>query len=145
MGIAILLTVGLLVYVWRHSRAREIKNEDGGIELIIFDNKQAIKPHLLPKPMLLLESSDMPDVTDRQEQSDIVRREQGIRALANMPVSPTPQGAQTFNHFFGAGDKPAQPFEIVNGETIPAGLLDSEAMKALEKDWKDANEQHDIP
>lgn len=145
MGIAILLSLALVVYVWSHSRVREIKNDDGGIELIIFDNKHAIKPHLLPKPMLTLESGDMPDMTDKQEQSDIVRREQGIRALANMPVNPTGQGAQTFNHFFGAGEKPAQPFEIVNGETIPAGLLDSEAMKALEKDWKDANEQHDIP
>lgn len=140
MGVAILLTLGLLAYVYGHAQVREIKNADGDIEMIVFKNRKAIKPALLPKPMLLLDSGEMPDVTTMQEQSDIVRRDQGIKALANMPVSPTAGGAQTFNSFFSPPEKPAQPFEIVDADSLPAGLLDGEAVKAIEKDWKEANE-----
>lgn len=134
------LTVGLLLLARIYFRVREIKNADGDVELIIFNNDKAIKPSLLPKPILELASGDMPDVTDKQEQSEIVRRDQGIRALAVMPVNPTTQGAQAFNNFFSEPAQPAKPFEIIDAESIPAGLLDGEAMKAIEKDWKDANE-----
>lgn len=140
IGTASVLVIAFLFYLRSHSQVREIKNSDGDIEMIVFKNEKAIKPALLPKPMLLLESGEMPDVTSPQEQSEIVRRDQGIRALANMPVSTTAGGAQTFNSFFSPSEKPAEPFEIVDADTIPAGLLDSEAVKAIEKDWKDANE-----
>jgi hypothetical protein len=139
MGIAILLTAALLVYVWSHTRVREIKNGDGDIELVIFDNKQAFKPQLMPKPVLMLETGDMPDMTSAQEQSDIVRREQGVRALAVMPVNPTAQGAQAFNAYFGQVEKREQPYEIVDGASIPAELMDAQAMKAIENDWKEGN------
>ena len=141
MGIAILLTCGLLVYVWSHSQVREIKNGDGDIEMIIYKNQKAFKPQLLPKPLLLLESGDMPDVTNTQEQSDIVRREQGIRALANMPVNPTGQGAQAFNQFFAPPATQEKPYEIIDGDQIPAGMLEAEALKSIEKDWRDAHDE----
>lgn len=140
VGTASVLVIAFLLYLRSHSQVREIKNADGDIEMIVFKNRRAIKPALLPKPMLLLDSGEMPDVTTSQEQSDIVRRDQGIKALANMPVSPTAGGAQTFNSFFSPPEKPAEPFEIVDADTIPGGLLDSEAVKAIEKDWRDANE-----
>lgn len=140
-SVIVALTIGLLLLTRIYFKVREIKNADGDVELVIFDNEKAIKPALLPKPILMLETGDMPDVTDAREQSEIVRRDQGIKALANMPVSPTAQGTQTFNHFFG-GDaaQPAKPFEIIDAESIPAGLLDGEALKAIEKDWREANE-----
>lgn len=141
-SVIVALTVGLLFLTRIYFKVREIKNADGEVELVIFDNERAIKPSLLPKPILMLETGDMPEVTDPREQSEIVRRDQGIKALANMPVNPSAQGAQTFNSFFG-GDtaKPAQPFEFVDADTVPAGLLDGEALKAIDKDWKEANER----
>lgn len=140
MGIAILLTFGLLAYVYGHSQVREVKDADGNVQVLIYKNQQIVTPSLLPKPVLLLETSAMPDVTSHEEQSEITRRKQGIEALAAMPVSPAGQGVQMFNGYFGAPEKIAPPFEIVDAASIPTGLLDPEAMKAIEKDWKTANE-----
>jgi hypothetical protein len=133
------LTIGLLLLARIYFKVREIKNADGDVEMIIFDNGRAIRPSLLPKPILELASGEMPNVTDKHEQSEIVRRDQGIRALANMPVNPTSAGVQAFNSFFSVPEKHAPPFEIVDAESVPAGL-DGEALKAIEKDWKEANE-----
>lgn len=141
MGIAVVILVALLAYLYGHSQVREFKNADGDIEMLVYRNRKAIKPALLPKPVLLLESGEMPDVTSLYEQSEIVRRDQGIKGLANMPVNPTVNGVQAYNSIFNVSDeKPAQPFEIIDSDSIPAGLLDGEAVKAIEKDWKEANE-----
>ncbi len=139
MSIAIVLTVGLLVYGWSHSQVREIKNADGDVDMIIFKNRQAISPKLLPKPVLMLESGKMPDMTSPEEQSEIVRREQGVRALSVMPVSPAGHAVHAFNGYFGQPEKRVQPYEIVDGASIPADLMDPEAMKAIENDWKEGS------
>lgn len=141
MGTAAVLVVAFLAYLYGHSQVREVKNADGDIELLIFKNRMAVKPALLPKPMLILDSGEMPDLTNGQEQAEIVRRDQGIRALANMPVSPTAAGVSGYNAFFGAPETTAKPFEIVDAESIPAGLLDGEAMKSIEKDWRQDDER----
>jgi len=137
MGIALLLTLGLLAYVYSHSQVREIKNEDGGVDVIIFKNKQMIKPRIMPKPVLMLETSVMPEMTTPQEQSEIVRRDQGVMALAAMPTNPASHAVQAFNGYFGQAEKREQPYEIVDGASIPADLMDPEAMKAIENEWKE--------
>lgn len=139
MGIAILLTIGLLAYVWSHAQVREIKNADGDVDILIFKNQKAISPKLLPKPVLMLDSGQMPDVTNPQEQSEIVRREQGVRALAVMPVNPAGHAANAFNSYFAQPEKREQPYEIVDGASIPAELMDTEAMKSIENDWKEGS------
>lgn len=134
------LVISLILYARDHSKVREIKNADGGVDVLIIDNEKIVTPRLFPKPLMMIESGEMPDVTSKEEQAEIVRREQAIQALAVMPVNPTGQGAQTFNSFFGQPEKIAPPFEIVDSTSIPAGLLDVEAMKAIEKDWETAND-----
>jgi hypothetical protein len=139
-SVIVALTAGLILLSRIYFKVREIKNSDGDVEMIIFDNDKAIRPSLLPKPVLMLETGEMPDVTDRHEQSEIVRRDQGIRALANMPVNPTAGGAGTFNSFFSNEAPTEPPFEVVAAGELPPSLVDGEALKAIEKDWKDANE-----
>lgn len=128
MGIAILLSLALVVYVWSHSRVREIKNEDGGIELVIFDNKQAFKPQLMPKPMLMLETGEMPDMTNAQEQADIVKRDQAIRALGSMPVSPTSAGVSAYDRMFNS---PVEK-KIPTIEIVPAGQINQTVLEDIE-------------
>lgn len=139
MSIAIVLTLGVLAYAYGHSQVREIKNSDGDVDVIIFRNEKMISPRLMPKPMLMLGTAEMPDMTSREEQSEIVRREQGVRALAVMPVNPTAAGAAAFNSYFSIPEKREQPYEIVDGSSVPAELMDAQAMKAIENDWKEGN------
>lgn len=135
MGIAVLLTVGLLAYVYSQAQIRVIPNGDGDADVIIFKNERAFKPALLPKPMLILGTGEMPDMTNQAEQSEIVRREQGIKALSVMPVSPAGHGVTAFNSFFSE-EKKEQPYEIVQADALPAELIDAEAMRAIEHDWE---------
>lgn len=137
MGIAVLLTIGALIYGYSHAQVREIKNADGDVDVIIFRNEKMISPRLLPKPMLMLETGDMPNMTTSNEQADIVRRDQAVRALAVMPVNPAGHGVQAFNAYFGQPEKQQQPYEIVDGSSIPADLMDTEAMKAIENEWQE--------
>lgn len=139
MGIAIFLTAGLLAYVYNHSQVREVKDADGNVQVLIYKNQQVVSPNLLPKPVLMLESVTMPDLVNSQEQSEIVRREQGVRALAAMPVNPASHAANAFNSYFAQPEKREQPYEIVDGASIPAELMDAEAMKSIENDWKEGS------
>jgi len=126
MGIAILLTIGLLAYVYSVAQVREIKDGNGDVQLLIFKNQQAITPHLLPKPVLILDSGEMPDMTNPQEQAEIVRREQNIRALEAMPVNPAGHAVQAFNQYFGGTVEPKKlpTIEIVKPEEIGNHILD---------------------
>jgi hypothetical protein len=139
MGIAGLLTAGLLVFVYSHSQVREVKDADGNVQVLIYRNQQVVTPSLLPKPVLMLETGQMPDMTSRDEQAEIMRRKQGIDALAAMPVSPASHAVQAFNGYFGPPEKREQPYEIVDSASIPAELMDPQAMKAIENDWKEGN------
>lgn len=139
LGAASVLMIALLFYLYKHSQMHDFKNADGDTDVIVYKNR-AFRPALMPKPVLMLDDLTMPDMTTPDNQAEIVRRDQAIRALANMPVNPTGAGAQTFNKFFAQPEKPAMPFEIVDAESLPAGLLDGEALKAIEKDWREANE-----
>jgi hypothetical protein len=137
---AIFLFVGLALYFWNQSQVRVEKNEDGDIDVIIFKNQKAFKPALFARPMLDLVTNDMPLLTDANTQNEVTRREQAIRALAAMPVHPTGNGTNAFNDVFSTSQKREDAFEIIEGDTMPpVGLLDGEALKSLEHDWKEAN------
>ena len=140
MGIAILLALGLVLYAYSYSRVREIKDADGNVTVFVYDNKQVVATNLLPKPVLMLETGVMPDMTNPQEQSEIVRRDQGVRMMAAMPVTPANHAVTAFNSFMGDENKRA-PYEIVESGAVPAELLDGEAVRAMEQDWKANNEQ----
>lgn len=136
---AIGLTITAIVYVLRHSRTREIKNDDGDIEMVIFDNQKAVKPALMAKPVLMLDAMTMPDVASLADQRAVTERAQMIQALAVMPVNTSSAAASAFNTYFSQSKE--KPYDIVDAETLPpANLLDSEALKSIEKDWKDNND-----
>ena len=138
--IAISLTAVTVLYVIRYSRVREIKNDDGGIELLILDGNKGIRPKLLPGPVLEFgDQITMPLLTSPLEQARVTERAQAVEAISAMPASTTPQSAQTFNRYFG--QRRDEMFEVIDGDELPpASLLDGETVKSLEKDWKDAHE-----
>jgi len=82
-------------YLVRHTRVREIKNEETGVvEGLVLDNKTVIRPQLMPGAVLTNLNSNQPIVpllTDAKTQGEIVARNQGIEALRVMPTqTPTP-------------------------------------------------------
>jgi hypothetical protein len=138
--IALFLAAVAGLYAYNQSRIREIRDEDGTVQVFVFDNKTVTKPSLLAGPVLDLTTNTMPQISSPQEQSEVTRREQAIKALAAMPVRPTANGTGTFNEVFSTPQKREDAFEIVDGDTLPpTGLLDGEALKSLEHDWKEAN------
>lgn len=138
--IAIFLAIVGAFYIYNQSRIREIRDEDGTVQVFVLDNKTVTAPALLAGPVLDLTTNQMPVLTAPKEQSEVTRRAQAIKALAAMPVQPTANGTGAFNDVFSTSQKPAEAFEIIDGDAQPpAGLLDSEALKSLEHDWKEAN------
>jgi len=110
--------------VMRYSRVREVKNDDGDIELVLIDDK-AIRPRLLPEPVIVLDGEEVKAVpiTDRAEQAEVTRRAQAVDALKNMPVNPTGQAAQTFNKFFDQPQTRPQ-IEVLEDGKLPRVILD---------------------
>lgn len=136
--IALFLAAVAGLYAYNQSRLREIRDEEGAVRFLVFDNKTMMKPALLTGPVLDLKTNTMPQVSAAKEQMDVTRRAQAIEALSVMPVSPTTSAANAFNDAFSIPQKREDAFEIVDGEQLPpAELLDSEALKAIEKDWSD--------
>lgn len=132
--------VGAL-FVIRYSRTREVRDEDGGVQVLVLDNNKVISPKLLAGPVLEVDSMTMPELVNRDEQREVVKRAQTIEALKAIPTEPSKNAMPLFADVFGA-QKKEDPFEIVEGETMPpAELLDTEALKSLEKDWKEANRE----
>ena len=129
------------VFVIRYSRTREIRDEDGGVQVLILDNKNVISPKLLAGPVLDVEEMKMPQLVSGTEQREVTMRAQTIEALKSIPVDPSRNGKMLFDDVFGT-KKQEEAFEIIEGETLPpAALLDGEALKSLDKDWKEANRE----
>lgn len=122
-------------YLANWSKIREVKNGNGDVEFVIFRNQKAIAPRLMPKPLLELETGEMPDVTDPKEQAEIVKRDQGIRALEVMPDHPSDQAAGAFNDIFsfGGGQRPLPVIQWVPAEKVqPEGILEELEGQVLE-------------
>jgi hypothetical protein len=132
--------VGAL-FVIRYSRTREVRNEDGDVQVLVLDNNTVISPKLLAGPVLEVDSMTMPELINKDEQREVTKRAQTIDALKAIPSEPSKNAMPLFADVFGTHKK-EEPFEIIEGETMPpAGLLDAEALKSLEKDWKEANRE----
>jgi len=136
---AIGLTIAAVVFILRYSMAREFKDEDGNTRVIVFNNEKAVKPDLFTGPVLDLKTMNMPMLAPPAEQARVTERAQMVQALSVMPVNTTNAAAGAFNQYFGQPKE--KPYDIVDAETMPpTGLLDPEALKSIEKDWKDNND-----
>ncbi len=139
--IAIVATVAGFVYVIRFSRVREVKDGDGNIRMVIFDNSRAVAPALLPGPVLEMtkESISMPLLAATvDEQSRVTERAQAVEAIKAMPQSPTASSAGAFNKYF-SGDSRDLPFDVIDADDAPpVGLIDGQSLQSLNKDWKEA-------
>jgi hypothetical protein len=134
-GIAIFLVLTASVVAFVYVQTREIKDEDGRTRVIITKGK-AIKPDLFTGPVLDLKSMTMPQLAAPAEQARVTERAQMVDALAVMPVTTSNAAAGAFNQYFG--QQKEAPYDIV--DAVPAGLLDGEALKSIEKDWKEATD-----
>lgn len=137
--IAILAAIVGAIYVFRFSRVREVKNDDGDLEMILIDGNTAVRPRLLTGPVLDLKGDDIsvPQLAESKEQSKVTERAQAVEAIKSMPAQTTQQAGQTFNKYFGSNR--ADIYEVIDSDdTPPAGLLDGETVKSLNKDWKEA-------
>jgi hypothetical protein len=131
----VVLGAGVL-WVVRKSRWNSVIDDNGELAGFGFDEK-FVRPHALPGAVLDLKAKALPLLTDAATIKELLINEQKIRAIAAMPVNPSSSGAQAFNMAFSEVKK-EDPFEIV--DSVPEHLLDSEAMKAADNDWRKANE-----
>ncbi len=138
LSFAVFFALAAAVSAFVYLQTRELKDEDGRTTVIITKGK-VIKPALFTGPLLDLKNMDMPLLAPPAEQARVTERAQMVEALAVMPVNTSNAAAGAFNQYFG--QQKEKPYDIVDAETLPpAGLLDPEALKSIEKDWKDNND-----
>lgn len=133
---AIGLTIAAVVFILRYSMAREFKDEDGNTRVIVFNNEKAVKPDLFTGPVLDLKTMNMPMLAPPAEQARVTERAQMVQALSVMPVNTSNAAANAFNQYFGQPKE--APYDVVDADALPTGLVDVEALKSLEKDWMEA-------
>jgi len=139
LSFAVFFTLAAAVAVFIFLQTREIKDDDGRTRVIITKGKM-IKPDLFTGPLLDIEAMTMPLLTSSAEQSRVTERAQMVDALSVMPVNTTNTAASAFNQYFSQAKE--KPYDIVDVEALPpSGLIDPEALKSIEKDWKDANDE----
>ncbi len=135
--IALGLAGAAVVYILRYSTAREFKDEDGNTRVIVFNGEKAVKPDLFTGPVLDLKAMNMPLLAPAAEQAEVTKRAQMVDAIKAMPVTTSSNAAAAFNQTF-TSSQPEPPYDIV--DAVPAALLDGEALKSIEKDWKEATD-----
>ena len=122
-------------YLANVSRVREVKDAEGNTDVLIFDNEKLIATKLMPKPILMLVDNEMPDVTHPSEQSEIVRREQGIRALEVMPERPTDYALDTYADMFHGPQRDQLPtIEFVPPDRIGTEILEEIEGQVMEEE-----------
>ena len=140
--IAIFAAVVGAVYVIRYSRVREVKNDDGDVELLLIDGETGVRPSLLYGPVLNLKgAASVPLLAPSvREQSKVTERAQAVEAIKSMPAQTTQQAASTFNKYFGS--RREDMFDVIDGDELPpAGLIDGETLESLNKDWKESKDE----
>ena len=87
--LAILLVLSAVVWIIRKSRLHIITDDDGNVELAVFDNRHAVRPRLMSGPLITIDATavSMPLLTDAETQREVTRRAQTVEALAAMPTS----------------------------------------------------------
>lgn len=139
--VAVVSICAAALYVYRYSRVREVKDDDGAIQVLVLDGNRVLRPQLMPGPVIEISKEEvtMPMLTDHAEQSKVTERAQMVEAISSIPSSPNPAATQAFNKYFGAQRE--APFEVIDADDAPpAGLIDGEAVKSLEQAWKDAKD-----
>ena len=127
----------LALAIVRSSRSKIITNEAGDVEAILHDNTRVIRPRLMPGSVIEMYGRDttMPQLVAPTEQAEVTKRAQAVEALAAMPAEPARNGMDVYGSAFGA-PRQTPRYEVIDGDVLPpAGLLDDEALKAVEKDW----------
>ena len=131
--------VGALVAI-RYSRTREIRDEDGGVQVLVMDNKTVLSPRLLAGPVLDMTTMSMPQLVAPEEQIEVTKRAQTVEALKAMPTEPARSAMPLFGDVFNGERKPR--FETLGSiEQLPAELLNPETLKSIEGDWKENNDE----
>ncbi len=138
-SVIVIIVIVLALAIIRNSRTRIVTNENGEIDAILHDNKRVIRPRLMAGPVIEMgKITTMPALVAPVEQAEVTRRAQAVEALAVMPAEPARSGAEIYTSAFGAGGQPQDRYEVLDSENMPpAGLIDGEAVKAVEKDWND--------
>lgn len=128
-----LLVVLALVAVFavvqiRRSRVRVINNEeDGTVVGLLVDGTTLIDIDLMPSPVLDLSGKVVtaPEVTDKETQSEVTRRAQGVRALKALPANVPPQmSTSLYNNVFGNVQQDKPRIEIVDAEVVKEWVED---------------------
>jgi hypothetical protein len=138
-SVLLIAVIVLALVLVRNSRTRVVTDEDGHVEAILHDNSRIVRPRLMPGPVIEIgKVTSMPILVAPQEQAEVTKRAQGVDALAVMPAEPARSGADLYASVFGTPQTVRPRYEFIEGEDMPpAGLIDVEALKAVEKDWKD--------
>mgnify|MGYP003419049368 CR=1 FL=1 len=138
-SIALILAVAAVIYILRFSRVREFKNDNGDLEGVIVDGDTVVRMDLFPTPVLQLKDMTMPQLAAPADQRAVTERAQAIKALAAMPAQTTSNAAAAYSTYFSQNKE--KPYDIVDVNSMPpAGLLDPEALKSIESDWKEATD-----
>ena len=127
----------LALAIVRSSRSKIITNEAGDVEAILHDNTRVIRPRLMPGSVIEMygRETTMPMLVASTEQAEVTKRAQAVEALAVMPAEPSRNGMDVYGSAFSM-TRQAPRYEVIEGDVLPpAGLLDDEALKAVEKDW----------
>ncbi len=133
----VFLTLTAAVIAFIYFQTREIKDEDGRTRVFITNGK-AVRPDLFTGPLLDLRTMDMPLLAPPAEQARVTERAQMVDALRVMPVTTSPNAAAAFNSAFTSTSR-EQPYDVIDADALPpANLIDAEALKSIEQDWKEA-------
>lgn len=132
--VVLVVLLGGSLWIWRESRWKVIKDDDGQVQGFGF-NEQFVNPRLLPGAVLDFRTNSVPLLTDAVTQREIVFNEQKIRAIEAIPVNPNAGGANAFNMAFSKSEPRFGMLE--QNENPPAEVMTPEAVEAIEGDWKD--------
>ena len=135
IALAMCFTLLLSLWIWRTSRWNVILDGNGEFQGYGF-NDRFVKPALLTGPVLEMGKREVsvPVVADPETQKEVVINNQRIEALkALSEVSPV-SGFQSYQSLFNQA--PQGEFDVINAETIPAGMGD-EDISSLDNDWNE--------
>lgn len=135
---AILIVGAIVLFLRSRAQVHTIKDQDGDPQVVIFQNQKALFPGLMPKALIELKTGNTPDLTNPEEQADIVKRAQGIKALQVMPVNPAMNGADAYNQLFGGmfsegNEKELPVIEWARPDQIGDGVMEHLEGQVLEE------------
>ena len=133
VSLCVLAMFGL--YVWRTSRWNVILDGSGEFKAVGF-NDRLIIPALITGPVLEMGKREVsvPVVADPETQKEVVINNQRIEAIKALSEVSPQSGHQSYQGYFNQA--PQGEFDVINAETIPAGMGD-EDISSLDNDWNE--------